>query len=95
MWTSENDSLAFDQEAADVFIPSCPWMKIPRKEIAMNTEEGFSNTGRGGVRSRDLNFGFDDAISQYVPGEDFIKTCCFKYVPNKLFNLQIINEDEP
>ena len=93
MWTSENDSLAFDQEAPEVFIPSCPWMKIPRKEISTNTEEGFSATGRS--RTRDLNFTFDDAASQFVPADDFVKYCCFKYVPGKLFNLPIVHEDEP
>ena len=92
MW-SENDSLAFDQETPDVFIPNCPWMKIPRKQIETNTEEGFSSMGRG--RTRGIDIQFDDSLSQYVPGEDFMKTCCFKYVPSKLFNLQIINQDEP
>ena len=95
MFSSDNDSLAFDEERPEQFIPKCPWMKVTKIEFATETERELSNMEGGGIRSRDIGaFAEDDALSQYVPGEDFVKTCNFIYVPNKLFNLQIFNENE-
>lgn len=91
----ENDSLAFDPEPPEVFIPSCPWMNVVKNSIGF--ESPFDMPTKNFMRSREAgNLGqvADENDPYRHPGEDFTKMCNFRYIPNKLFNIQIVYENE-
>ena len=84
------DSLAYDPEPPEMYIPSCPWMYPAKHDIGLDTI--YSQP----LVARDLDYVEHDADQPYfrydpVPaGDDFKKKNCFVYIPNRLYNQQII-----
>ncbi|EAX86120.1 hypothetical protein TVAG_320810 [Trichomonas vaginalis G3] len=92
MMYDENDSLAFDREPPEVFIPSCPWMSVVKHSIGF--ESPFDLPSKSFMKSREVNFVGENGDENQAPGEDFTKLCSFRYIPNKLFNINIVYENE-
>lgn len=91
--TQEYDSLAFDPEDEEGFIPSCPWMSVVKKEIASSTVYPQPIISRGidyEIDSSDFTYYNQEPVQI---GDDFSKRCEFKYIPNKLFNMQIVYDN--
>ena len=85
------DSLAPDGEIDDDFAIDCPWMQNVYKNVVVNTE--FDRLT--GAKSRNIDVDLDESESSIfkasvIPaGPDFKKKCNFRFLPGKMFNLQV------
>lgn len=86
----EYDSLAYDPEFPETYIPDCPWMHTVKHDIGFDTIYSQASAA-GDLNYIDINNGHVYFRYHHVPvGEDFKKRNCFVYLPNRLYNQQII-----
>ena len=95
MSISNHDSLAPTGELDEDFVVDCPWMETVLKNVDVNTE--FE---KDVLKSRCIDVDLDESESSIFkasvipPGPDFKKKCNFRFLPGKMFNLQVQYENQ-